>query len=57
MGENLYPEPVSRLAAALAGKKILILGYGREGASSLRFLHRCLPDADISVADANPVVA
>ena len=57
MGENLYPEPVSHLAAALAGKKILILGYGREGASSLRFLRRCLPEADLSVADANPALA
>ena len=57
MGKTACQEPVSRLAAALAGKKMLILGYGREGASSLRFLRGCLPEADLSVADANPAVA
>lgn len=37
----------------LVGKKILILGFGREGRSSLRFITRQLPDAQVYVADAN----
>lgn len=57
MDMTVCSEPVGRLAASLAGKRILILGYGCEGASSLRFLRGCLPDADISVADANPDLA
>ena len=37
----------------LRGKRILILGFGREGKSSLRFLQKYLPEATISVADKN----
>ena len=37
----------------LAGKRVLVLGYGREGRSSFRYLREHLPDADLSVADAN----
>ena len=57
MGKTSCPDPAGRIAETLAGKKILVLGYGREGASSLRFLRGCLPGADLSVADANPAVA
>ena len=35
----------------LRGKKILILGFGREGKSTLAFLERELPDAQIAIAD------
>ena len=37
----------------LQNKKILILGMGREGRSTLDFLKRHIPDADIAVADRN----
>lgn len=39
----------------LRNKRILILGFGREGRSSLGFLLRHLPDADIGIADQNAV--
>ena len=35
----------------LRGKSILILGFGREGRSTLRFLTKFLPDAQVDVAD------
>ena len=37
----------------LRGKRILILGFGREGKSSLAFLQKFLPHASIGVADKN----
>ena len=37
----------------LRGKHILILGFGREGKSTLRFLNKYLPDANVAVADKN----
>jgi len=37
----------------LRGKSILILGCGREGRSSLTFIRKFLPHADIGVADRN----
>ncbi len=37
----------------LRGKHILILGFGREGQSSLRFLKRHLPNTVVAVADKN----
>lgn len=37
----------------LRGKRILILGFGREGKSSLRFVRKYLPDAQVGVADKN----
>lgn len=37
----------------LQDKKILILGMGREGRSTLDFLQRHLPEAEIAVADRN----
>lgn len=38
----------------LRGKRILILGFGREGRSTYAFLKKYLPDAVLSVADKNP---
>ena len=35
------------------GKRILILGFGREGRSTLHFLNKYLPDAVVAVADKN----
>lgn len=40
----------------LRGKKILILGYGREGKSTLEFIRRELPDAIVAVADQQNIV-
>ena len=37
----------------LCGKRILVLGFGREGRSTLRFLKKYLPDAVVAVADKN----
>ena len=39
----------------LRDKKILILGFGREGKSTLAFLEKELPDAEIAIADLNPI--
>lgn len=39
----------------LRGKRILILGFGREGKSTLHFLNKYLPDAHVDVADKNPM--
>ena len=37
----------------LRGKRILVLGYGREGKSTMRFLQKYLPETDVAVADKN----
>ena len=37
----------------LRGKRILILGFGREGKSSLAFINKYLPEACVAVADKN----
>ena len=37
----------------LRGKRILILGFGREGRSSLHFVQKYLPEAVVAVADKN----
>ena len=37
----------------LRGKRILVLGFGREGRSTLRFLNKYLSDAVVAVADKN----
>ncbi len=41
------------LQKLLSGKKVLLLGYGREGRSTLKFLKEISVDADITVADQN----
>jgi len=45
--------PETRLINYLEDKKILILGFGREGRSSYDFLRRFLPEKPLSVADKN----
>ena len=37
----------------LRGKRILVLGFGREGRSTLCFLNKYLPDAVVALADKN----
>jgi UDP-N-acetylmuramoylalanine--D-glutamate ligase len=39
------------LLAELRGKRVLVLGFGREGRSTLAFLRERVPDADLAVAD------
>ena len=39
------------LLAELRGKRVLILGFGREGRSTVRFLREHAPDASLGVAD------
>ncbi len=39
----------------LRGKRILILGFGREGRSTKAFLQNYLPEALVAVADKNPM--
>ncbi|MFA5781466.1 MAG: UDP-N-acetylmuramoyl-L-alanine--D-glutamate ligase [Bacteroidales bacterium] len=39
------------------GKRLLILGFGREGESTYRFLRKHFPDILITVADKNPEIS
>jgi len=39
----------------LRGKRILILGFGREGKSSFRFVQKYLPETIVAVADKNEI--
>ena len=41
----------------LRGKRILILGFGREGRSTLAFLKKYLPQSTVAVADKNQLEA
>lgn len=41
------------LADFLKGKKILLLGFGREGRSSYRYIRKFFPVQDIGIADKN----
>jgi UDP-N-acetylmuramoyl-L-alanine---L-glutamate ligase len=41
----------------LANKKIVLLGFGREGQSTFRLIRRILPQVHLSVADADESVA
>ena len=45
------------LLAELRGKRILILGFGREGRSTLSFLRERVPDASLGVADRRTLEA
>ncbi len=46
------PSKIEQILSKLRQKKILILGFGREGQSSYRFLAKHLPNANITIADA-----
>lgn len=46
---------IDTLRGAVRGKKVLVLGYGREGRSTFRALLRAGGWAALDVADANPV--
>ncbi len=45
---------VKYLSKRLENKKILILGFGKEGKSTFRYLSENFPDVSPDVADANP---
>ncbi len=44
----------SLIKSVTNGKRVLILGYGREGRSSLKFIRESCPGLPLVVADANP---
>ena len=44
---------INTILQRLNGKRILILGFGREGRSSLAFIRKFLPHAEFGVADKN----
>ncbi|MBP5206151.1 MAG: UDP-N-acetylmuramoyl-L-alanine--D-glutamate ligase [Bacteroidales bacterium] len=46
--------PADYIINALQGRKIIILGFGKEGVSSYLFLRKHFPDMPITVADGNP---
>jgi UDP-N-acetylmuramoyl-L-alanine---L-glutamate ligase len=39
------------------GKKVMLLGFGREGKSSLKLLRETCPGLELTVADADPAIA
>lgn len=43
-----------RLTQFFIGKKVLILGFGREGHSTYEFLRSVFPTLDLTIADARP---
>ncbi|NOU48657.1 MAG: hypothetical protein HOO86_16575, partial [Bacteroidales bacterium] len=45
---------LNKIIETLTNGRILILGFGREGKSSFRFIRTHLPDCQIGIADANP---
>lgn len=47
----------SQITNALDGKNILILGFGREGRSTLDFINRYITPLSVTVADLNPIDA
>ena len=46
-----------QMKALLAGRRILIAGYGREGKSAERLIFRLIPDAQVAIADGNEQIA
>ncbi len=46
-----------QLKALIAGKRILIAGYGREGKSAERLIQRLVPEAEYTIADGNEQIS
>ena len=46
---------INNIINYLKDKKILILGFGREGKSSYNFIKKYLPDKEIYIGDQNPI--
>ncbi|HQO50199.1 MAG TPA: hypothetical protein PK939_07210, partial [Bacteroidales bacterium] len=45
--------PIEAILSKLRNKAILVLGFGREGKSTLRFLQQWLPENKVLIADLN----
>jgi UDP-N-acetylmuramoyl-L-alanine---L-glutamate ligase len=48
---------MEKLLESLANKRILILGFGREGQSTYRFLRKHFPNETVSIADRQPLLS
>lgn len=46
---------ISNIVSFLENKKILILGFGREGKSTYNFINKYLPNANVTIADKNNI--
>lgn len=46
---------INQICTLLENKRILILGYGREGKSTYRFIRKYFPDKEIGIYDKNPI--
>lgn len=46
---------ISQICDLFSNKKILILGFGREGRSTYRFIRKYLQDKQIGIYDKNPI--
>lgn len=46
---------IQDICTLLEDKKILILGYGREGQSTYRFIRRCYPDKVVAIYDKKEI--
>lgn len=46
---------ISQICDKLKNKKILILGFGREGKSAYRFIRKYFPDVNIGIYDKNEI--
>lgn len=49
------PSGIDTILSSIRNKTILILGFGREGKSTLKFLLEWMPEAEFGIADLNPV--
>ncbi len=46
---------ITQICAKLENKKILLLGYGREGKSTYHFLRKHFPDMEVGIYDKNEI--
>jgi len=46
----------SLIKSVTNGRSVMILGYGREGQSTLRLLDQCCPNLPLTIADADPLL-
>lgn len=46
---------MNSIISFLKNRRILILGFGIEGRSTLQFIEKYIPDTDVAIADRNPL--